>query len=118
MSRSPRATAKNNARLLEFHQECEEQRDLPPSRLQDEIRREERTPSLASLPRLMGRGLVGLDLRKEFERLGAEAQHLPLDTPMHLLEKCPFEVDDLKQYLLISMFNGITQKKYSNLNVP
>ena len=25
---------------------------------------------------------MGLDLRKEFERLGAEVQHLPLTTPM------------------------------------
>ena len=30
----------------------------------------------------MGGELVGVDLRKEFERLVAEAQHLPLATPM------------------------------------
>ena len=43
--RSPRGTARSKARLLEFHQECEERRGLPPSRLQEEVRREERTLS-------------------------------------------------------------------------
>ena len=76
--RSPGATARNKARLLDFHQECEKQRGLPLSRLQEEIRREESTPSPASLPRLkparlIGRELLALDLRKEFDRLGAEA---------------------------------------------
>ena len=32
--------------------------------------------------RFMGGEGVGVDLRKEFNRLGAEAQHLPLATPM------------------------------------
>ena len=74
--RSPGTTSRNKARLLDFHLECEEQRGLPPSRLQEEIRREERTA------RLRGEEWVGLDLRKEFERLGAETQHLSLTTAM------------------------------------
>ena len=41
--RSPGATVRNRARLLEFHQEKE--RSLPPSRLPEEIRNEERTVS-------------------------------------------------------------------------
>ena len=41
--RSPAtAPARSQARLLEFHQECEKLRGLPPSRLQEEIREEER----------------------------------------------------------------------------
>ena len=86
MRRSPGATARNRARLLEFHQECEKERGLPPSRLQQEIRKEERTLSPGSSPRLkparyMRGEVVGRDLREDIEKLGAEAQHHPLATP-------------------------------------
>ena len=71
VKRSPRPTARNQARLLGFHQECEEQRGLPHRRLQEEIRREERTLSPASShglkPARPRTGeVVGKDLRKEF----------------------------------------------------
>ena len=87
---SPGATARNRARLLEFHQGGVEKRGLPPSRLMEEIRKEERTMSPGSSPRLKPawrkRGevvgtLLGRDLREELERLGAEAQHQPPTTP-------------------------------------
>ena len=60
-----------------------EQRGLPPSRLQEVIKKEEWTLSPASSPRLKparlrGGELEGLNLGKEFERLRDEAQHFPL----------------------------------------
>ena len=63
-----------------------ELRCLPPSRLQEVIKKEEWTLSSASSPRLKparlrGAELEGLNLGMEFERLGVEAQHLPLATP-------------------------------------
>ena len=51
-SRSPGAMARNRARLLDFQLKCEEERGLPPSRLEEEIRMEERTLSVDSSPRL------------------------------------------------------------------
>ena len=82
--RSPRAHAKNRSRLPRFQQECEK-RGLPPSRLQEQIRKEERTSSVTSSPRLRPardrrEEVVGRDLRECFERLRAEAQLCPLDT--------------------------------------
>ena len=103
VGRSPGAMARNRARLLDFQLKCEEERGLPASRLQEEIRREEKTPSPGSSPRLKpvrcGRGeVVGRDLREEFERLGAEAQHLPLAYPPVGIKEEEEQEDDYTWY--------------------
>ena len=77
--RSPRAQAKNVARLLSFQQKCEE-RGLPPSRLQEDVGREARSvssPRLKPARGVVGGEVKGIDLHGEFERLGAEAQLMP-----------------------------------------
>ena len=85
--RSPGGTARKKARLLKFQQEFEQVRVLPTSRLQEKINKEEKTLSPASSPRLKparvrGGEVVGKDLRKEIDRLGADEQHHPLATPL------------------------------------
>ena len=77
--RSPRAQAKNVARLLSFQQKCEE-RGLPPSWLQEDVGREARSvssPRLKPARGVVGGKVKGIDLHGEFERLGAEAQLMP-----------------------------------------
>ena len=62
-------------------------RGLPPSKLQKENRKEKRALSQASSFRLKPARcrdgeVVVMNLGKKFVRIGAEAQHLPLATPL------------------------------------
>ena len=82
--KSPGTQAKQLARLLQFQQQLSEEFGLPPSRLQERRILEQETtpsPSSPSSPERKQFDRVGKDLKKEFERIGAEALLLPLSIP-------------------------------------
>ena len=84
--RSPGVQEKRLARLLHFQQGLCELHGLPPSHLQERRTLEDRTssPSPPSLPKLRpaeGGRTGGRDLRRVFDRIGAEALFPPITSP-------------------------------------
>ena len=84
-SRSPRAKDRQLARLLLFQERLCEEYGLPPSQLQEKKKLEQEmtpSPSPSSSPEGRGSRGGGVDLREEFEKIGAEAQLLSHTTPV------------------------------------